>query len=54
MFNDRKVKHEVRRFFRNEDEELCYRDVIVNFVRKPLSDGSDTKLVDGNRIESIL
>ena len=54
LFNDRKVKHEARMFFRDEDEGPCYRDVIVNLVRKPLSDGSDTKLVDGNRVESVL
>ena len=41
-FNDRMVKHEVRPFHREAGRSgPCHRDVIVNFVRKPLSDGSD-------------
>ena len=48
LFNDRKVKHEVRSFLRDKGGKApCYRDVIVNFVRKPLSDGSDKQMVDG-------
>jgi hypothetical protein len=47
IFNDRDVKHEVRAFFQEKDTTgPCYRDVIVNFVRKPLSDGSDMKVED--------
>jgi hypothetical protein len=47
IFNDRDVKHEVRSFFQEKDTTgPCYRDVIVNFVRKPLSDGSDMKVED--------
>ena len=41
-FNDRMVKHEVRPFHREAGRSgPCHREVIVNFVRKPLSDGSD-------------
>lgn len=40
ILNDRKVKHEARDFFNNTNEP-CYRDVLVNFIRKPLLDGSD-------------
>lgn len=40
IFNDRLVKHEARPFFPNGNGS-CHRDVIVNFVRKPLRDGSD-------------
>ena len=54
IFNDRKVKHEARSFFRDEENVPCYRDVIVNFVRKPLLDGSDTKLVNGIKEETIV
>lgn len=54
IFNDRKVKHEVRSFLRDKGSKApCYRDVIVNFVRKPLSDGSDKRMVDGVE-ESII
>ena len=38
LFNDRLVKHEARGF---DGPRPCYRDVIVNFIRKPLADGSD-------------
>jgi len=41
-FNDRMVKHEVRAF---DGERPCYRDVIVNFVRKPLKSGNDKKVI---------
>ena len=41
IFNDRKVKHEARKFFAENSDEHCHRDVIVNFVRKPVLDGSD-------------
>ena len=40
-FNDRKVKHEARAF---SGGDLSTRDVIVNFMRKPLKDGTDKKL----------
>jgi hypothetical protein len=46
IFNDRKVKHEAREFVaENETYGHCHRDVIVNFLRKPLLDGSDMKRV---------
>jgi len=41
IFNDRKVKHEARAFSGGQQSA---RDVIVNFMRKPLSDGTDVKL----------
>jgi len=50
LFNDRLVKHEARGF---DGPRPCLRDVIVNFIRKPLSDGSDKMLV-GDDVESIL
>eukprot|EP00581_Thalassiosira_minuscula_P008315 CAMPEP_0183703140 /NCGR_PEP_ID=MMETSP0737-20130205/994_1 /TAXON_ID=385413 /ORGANISM="Thalassiosira miniscula, Strain CCMP1093" /LENGTH=347 /DNA_ID=CAMNT_0025929849 /DNA_START=326 /DNA_END=1369 /DNA_ORIENTATION=- len=53
LFNDRKVKHEVREFFSQDKNEPSYRDVIVNFVRKPLSSGDDVKMVNGKE-ESII
>ena len=40
-FNDRKLKHEARAF---SGGKKSTRDVIVNFMRKPLKDGSDKKL----------
>ena len=46
-FNDRVLKHEARPF---DGERPAYRDVIVNFVRKPLSDGKDMKLENGEII----
>ena len=42
-FNDRIVKHEARAF---DGERPCFRDVIVNFLRKPLKDGNDKKVID--------
>ena len=42
-FNDRKLKHEARTFSGGGGERTT-RDVIVNFLRKPLADGSDVKL----------
>ncbi len=55
LFNDRKVKHEVREFFSQDKNEPSYRDhVIVNFgVRKPLSNGDDVMMVNGKE-ESIV
>lgn len=44
-FNDRIVKHEARAF---DGERPCVRDVIVNFLRKPLKYGYDKKLVNGS------
>ena len=41
FFNDRKVKHEARAFSGGESSA---RDVIVNFMRKPFTDGTDVKL----------
>ena len=47
MFNDRMAKHETRPFDGNRP---ALRDVIVNFIRKPLVDGSDKKLENGGII----
>ena len=45
FFNDRKVKHEARPFLREHGTKgPSQRDVIVNFVRKPLLDGADEKV----------
>ena len=41
FFNDRTLKHEARAFYGGHK---ATRDVIVNFIRKPLKDGSDVKL----------
>lgn len=52
IFNDRKVKHEAREFFATIDDEehnCCCRDVIVNFLRKPLLDGSDDLIDEKHR-----
>ena len=46
-FNDRIVKHEARAF---DGERPCTRDVIVNFLRKPLKGGEDKKMVNGSII----
>jgi len=46
-FNDRKVKHEARAF---DGSRPCSRDVIVNFIRKPLADGSDKKFEAGQLV----
>ena len=40
-FNDRKLKHEARPFY---GPGGTTRDVIINFTRKPLLDGTDVKL----------
>lgn len=53
IFNDRKVKHEVRNFFMGDKEDPCYRDVIVSFVRKPLASGDDKRMVNGKE-ETIM
>ena len=45
IFDDRRVKHEARAF--KCSNATCKRDVMVNFFRKPLSDGSDTVKIDG-------
>ena len=37
------VKHEVRPF---DGERPCHRSVIVQFIRKPVKDGSDKMLLD--------
>ena len=47
------VKHEVRGFFAKDETKASYRDVIVNFLRKPLSNGMDQRMVDG-MMESIV
>ena len=46
-FNDRIVKHEARAF---DGDRPCSRDVIVNFLRKPLKEGHDKKLDNGSII----
>lgn len=48
IFNDREIKHEARSFVRDLGTGPCYRDVIVNFVRKPLLDGSDQRILRNN------
>lgn len=53
LFNDRMVKHEVRGFFSEDESKASYRDVIVNFLRKPLSNGMDERMVNG-KMESIV
>ena len=53
LFNDRKVKHEVREFFSQDKNEPSYRDVIVNFVRKPLSNGDDIMMVNGKEVTIV-
>jgi hypothetical protein len=52
IFKDRMVKHEVREFFPHDASKASYRDVIVNFVRKPLSNGADKCMV--NEVESSI
>lgn len=42
IFSDRKLKHESRALVSNGGKAT--RDVIVNFIRKPLKDGTDVKL----------
>ena len=44
-FNDRKLKHETRAFTSSDAVMAARRDVIINFIRKPLLDGTDVKLV---------
>ena len=41
IFNDRKLKHEVRSFNSKLKNQPCSRSVLVNFIRKPLNDGTD-------------
>ena len=53
LFNDRKVKHEAREFFSQDKNEPSYRDVIVNFVRKPLSSGDDVMMVNGKEVTIV-
>lgn len=40
FFNDRVLKHEARAF---HGGNIATRDVLVNFIRKPLKDGTDVK-----------
>ena len=40
---DAQVKHEARPF---DGERPCHRSVIVQFIRKPVKDGSDKILLD--------
>ena len=49
-FNDRMVKHEARSF---DGKRPVHRDVIVNFVRKPLSNGKDMKFENGEMVSII-
>ena len=54
IFNDRMVKHEARPFVRGSGHgTACRRDVIVNFIRKPLKDGSDKQRRPDGSIVSI-
>ena len=54
LFNDRKVKHEARTFVKGTESITCSRDVIVNFVRKPLANGLDMKVGSDGKKVSIL
>jgi len=51
IFNDRKVKHEVRPFVGSAG---AYRDVIVNDLKKPYSNGLDTMMDDNMDIVSMI
>ena len=53
LFNDRMVKHEVRAFLQEDETSPAYRDVIVNFLRKPHVDGTDLKIVVGENGEML-
>ena len=53
VINDRAVKHESRAFFSKEKGKPCYRDVIINNMRKPLLGGIDKMLIDG-KIVNVL
>ena len=50
LLNDRKVKHEAREF---DEKRPAYRDVIINQVRKPYSDGVDQMLNEDGVVVSI-
>ena len=54
LFNDRKVKHEARAFVKGRESIPCSRDVLVNFVRKPLANGIDMKMGPDGKKESII
>lgn len=43
FFFDRKIKHEARAF---DGKRPCHRSVLVQFIRKPVVDGSDKILLD--------
>lgn len=53
LFNDRKVKHEARAFLPEDETKPSSRDVIVNFVRKPLANGMDKRLKDGKEASIV-
>ena len=53
FINDRMVKHEVRPFLQEDENCPAYRDVIVNFLRKPHVDGTDMKIVVGENGEML-
>ena len=42
------VKHEARAFLQEDETFPSYRDVIVNFLRKPHVDGTDMKIIEGD------
>jgi len=50
IFNDRLVKHEARPF---DGPRPAYRDVILNDIRKPYSDGVDKMIDENGSIVSI-
>ena len=53
VINDRAVKHESRAFFSKEKGKPCYRDVIINNMRKPFRGGIDKMLIDGKVVNVI-
>ena len=53
VINDRAVKHESRAFYSKEKGKPCYRDVIINNMRKPFHGGIDKMLIDGKVVNVI-
>jgi len=43
FIRDRFIKHEVRYFSAKNPTQKCVRNVIVNFLRKPLLNGADNE-----------
>ena len=53
VINDRKVKHEGRAFYSKEKGKPCYRDVIINNMRKPYLGGIDKMRIGGKIVDVI-